>query len=127
MVFNLSARNMVSLTVDGSQRGIIVFGANDGKIHFRSTSTGKTRDVKVKGWDGLMGLDWSPDGKSLLVSWHNFEEDSALLKTTVDGRTSVLLKSSNPEIWAAIPSPDGRLLAIAEAGGPKNVWQIENF
>ena len=117
------------LSPDGSQRGIIVFGANDGKIHFRSTSTGKTRDVdvKVKGWDGLMGLDWSPDGKSLLVSWHNFEEDSALLKTTVDGRTSVLLKSSNPEIWAAIPSPDGRLLAIAEAGGPKNVWQIENF
>jgi len=75
----------------------------------------------------LMGLDWSPDGKSLLVSWHNFEEDSALLKVTLDGRTSVLLKSSNPEIWAAIPSPDGRLLAIAEAGGPKNVWQIENF
>jgi Tol biopolymer transport system component len=115
------------LSPDGSQRGIIVFGANDGKIHFRSTSTGKTRDVKVKGWDGLMGLDWSPDGKSLLVSWHNFEEDSALLKITLDGRTSVLLKSSNPEIWAAIPSPDGRLLAIAEAGGPKNVWQIENF
>jgi WD40 repeat protein len=115
------------LSPDGSQRGIIVFGANDGKIHFRPTSTGKTRDVKVKGWDGLMGLDWSPDGKSLLVSWHNFEEDSALLKVTLDGRTPVLLKSSNPEIWAAIPSPDGRLLAIAEAGGPKNVWQIENF
>jgi Tol biopolymer transport system component/DNA-binding winged helix-turn-helix (wHTH) protein len=115
------------LSPDGSQRGIIVFGANDGTIHFRSTSTGKTRDVKAKGWDGLMGLDWSPDGKSLLVSWHNFEEDSALLKVTLDGKTSVLLKSSNPEIWAAIPSPDGRLLAIAEAGGPKNVWQIENF
>jgi DNA-binding winged helix-turn-helix (wHTH) protein/Tol biopolymer transport system component len=115
------------LSPDGSQRGIIVFGANDGNIHFRSTSTGKTRDLKVKGWDGLMGLDWSPDGNSLLVSWHNFEEDSALLKVTLDGKTSVLLKSSNPEIWGAIPSPDGRLLAIAEAGGPKNVWQIENF
>jgi hypothetical protein len=22
---------------------------------------------------------------------------------------------------------NGRMLAIAEAGGPKNVWQIENF
>jgi len=115
------------LSPDGSQRAIIVFGANDGKIHFRSTSTGKTRDLLVKGWSGLMGLDWSADGRSLLVSWHDFEPDSALLNVTLDGRASVLLNSSNPEIWAAIPSPNGRLLAIAEAGGPKNVWQIENF
>src|SRR6266446_3010731 len=113
------------LSPDGSQRAIIVFGANDGKIHFRSTSTGKTRDLLVKGWSGLMGLDWSADGRSLLVSWHDFERDSALLNVTLDGRASVLLNSSNPEIWAAIPSPNGRLLAIAEAGGPKNVWQIE--
>jgi WD40 repeat protein len=115
------------LSPDGSHRAIIVFGAKDGKIHFRSTSTGKTRDLLVKGWSGLMGLDWSADGRSLLVSWHDFERDSALLNVTLDGRASVLLNSSNPEIWAAIPSPNGRLLAIAEAGGPKNVWQIENF
>jgi Tol biopolymer transport system component len=74
-----------------------------------------------------MGADWSPDGRSLLVSWHNFERDSALLDVSLDGRATVLLKSSNPEIWHAVPSPNGRMLAIAEAGGPKNVWQIENF
>ena len=74
-----------------------------------------------------MGLDWSSGGKSLFVSWHNFERDSALLNVALDGKASVLLKSSNPEIWAAIPSPNGHLLALAEAGGPKNVWQIENF
>jgi len=116
-----------SLSPDGSERAIVVFGANDGRIHFRSTSTGKTREVFVKGWNGLMGADWSPDGKSLLVSWHNFERDSALLNVSLDGRATVLLKSSNPEIWHAVPSPNGRMLAIAEAGGPKNVWQIENF
>jgi WD40 repeat protein len=116
-----------SLSPDGSERAIVVFGANDGRIHFRSASTGKTREVFVKGWNGLMGADWSPDGKSLLVSWHNFERDSALLNVSLDGKANVLLKSSNPEIWAAVPSPNGRMLAIAEAGGPKNVWQIENF
>jgi Tol biopolymer transport system component len=116
-----------SLSPDGSERAIVVFGANDGRIHFRSTSTAKTREVLVNGWNGLMGADWSPDGKSLLVSWHNFERDSALLNVSLNGRAAVLLKSSNPEIWAAIPSPNGRMLAIAEAGGPKNVWQIENF
>ena len=116
-----------SLSPDGSQRAIIVFGANDGRIHFRSTSTGETRDLAVKGWNGLMGLDWSADGRSLLVSWHNFERDSALLDVTLDGKASLLLKSTNPEIWGAIPSPDGRWVAVAEAGGPKNVWQVENF
>jgi Tol biopolymer transport system component len=116
-----------SLSPDGSERAIIVFGANDGKIHLRSTSTGKTRDVVVKGWNELMGAGWSADGKSLLVSWHNFERESALLKVTLDGKASALLRSSNPEVWGAMASPDGRLLAITEAGGPKNVWQIENF
>ncbi len=116
-----------SLSPDGSERAIIVFGPDVGKIQFRSTSTGKARDLVLKGWSGLMGIEWSPDGKRLLVSWHNFQRDSALLSVTLDGKASVLLNSDNSEIWHAIPSPDGRLLAIAEAGGPKNVWQIENF
>jgi hypothetical protein len=74
-----------------------------------------------------MGVGWSADGKSLLVSWHNSERESALLKVTLDGNASVLLSSGNPEVWGAIQSPDGRLLAITEAGGSKNVWQIEHF
>ena len=116
-----------SLSPDGSERAIVVFGANDGKIHLRSTSTGKTRVLVVTGWNELMGVGWSADGKSLLVSWHNVERESALLKVTLDGKASVLLSSGNPEVWGAMASPDGRLLAITEAGGPKNVWQIENF
>ena len=116
-----------SLSPDGSERAIILYGPSQDKIQFRSTSTGQTRDLVVKGWNGLTGIYWSADGKRLLVSWHNFERDSALLNVSLDGRATVLLKSSNPEIWHAIPSPNGRLLAIAEAGGPKNVWQIENF
>ena len=116
-----------SLSPDGSERAIIHYGPDQDTIHFRSTSTGKTHDLVVKGWSGLIGISWFPDGKRLLVSWHNFEQVSALLSVTLDGKATVLLKSSNPEIWHAVPSPNGRLLAIAEAGGPKNVWQIENF
>jgi Tol biopolymer transport system component/DNA-binding winged helix-turn-helix (wHTH) protein len=116
-----------SLSPDGSQRGMVAFDSfNQGKIQLRSTSTGETRELVVKGWNGLIGIDWSADGRSLLVSWHNHEWDSALLKVTLDGRASVLLRSSN-EILFAIPSPDGRSLAIAEASGTKNVWGIESF
>lgn len=116
-----------SLSPEGSQRAIIAFRANEGTIQFRPTSTGKTHDLIVKGWNGLVGVEWSADGKSLLVSCHNQHWESALLRVTLDGRASVLLHSSNSEIWAAVPSPDGRFLAIGEASGSHNVWQIENF
>ena len=66
------------------------------------------------------------DARCLAVQ-DNFERESALLNVTLDGKASLLFHSSNPELWAAIPSPNGRLVAIPEAGGPKNVWQIENF
>jgi Tol biopolymer transport system component/DNA-binding winged helix-turn-helix (wHTH) protein len=113
-----------SLSPDGLQRAIVTPN-NHGVIHLRSTSTWKSRDLVVKGWNDLKAIDWSADGKSLLVSWHNGDMDSALLKVALDGRVSVLLRSRN-NVWA-VPSPDGRLLAIGETTGTKNVWEIENF
>ena len=86
---------------------------------------GGDRQVSLEGY--ALAPKFTPDGKRLLVSWHNFELDSALLSVSLDGNAAVLLKSSNPEVWHAVPSPNGRMLAIAEAGGPKNVWQVENF
>ena len=115
-----------SLSPDGSQRAVIVLRPNQGTIQLRSTSTGKTRDLVVKGWSGLIGVDWSADGRSLLTTSHSHEGDSTLLNVTLDGRASVLLHSRN-EVFSAIPSPDGRSLAITEDSGAKNVWQIENF
>jgi len=116
-----------SLSPDGSERAIVEYRPNQGTIQLRSTATGKTRDLVVKGWNGLMGAGWSADGKSVLVSWHRSTQESAFLNVSLDGKASVLLRSSNPEIWGAVASPDGQWLAIAEAGGAKNVWQIEHF
>ena len=115
-----------SLSPDGSQRAVIACRPNEGMIRLRSTSTGEARDMVVNGWNELMDINWAADGRGLLISWQNQASGSALLKVTPDGRASILLRSSN-QIWHAIPSPDGRFLAIAEAGGTKNVWQIENF
>jgi len=113
-----------SLSPDGSQRAFVTVGGNRGTIQLRPTSSGKTRDVVVKGWNGLMHIDWSADGKSLLVG--NHEAESALLNVTLDGRASMLLHSSN-FIGYAVPSPDGRSLAILEVSPTKNVWQVQDF
>jgi DNA-binding winged helix-turn-helix (wHTH) protein/Tol biopolymer transport system component len=115
-----------SLSPDGSQRAIIPLVKNEGTIQFRSTSSDKARDLVAKGWNGLKSIDWSADGKSLLVGWHNAKKETALLKVTPDGKVSVLLRS-NSYIGYAIPSPDGRLLATSEDSPTKNVWEIKNF
>jgi hypothetical protein len=64
--------------------------------------------------------------KSLVVAGGNHERDSALLSVMLKGKVSVLLHSGD-HVLHAIPTPDGRSLAIAEAVGTGNVWQIENF
>ncbi len=104
----------LSLSPDGSQLAVIVHGPNQGTIQLRSTSTGKTRDLIVKGWSGLIGGVWSADGRSLFTTSHSHEGDSTLLH-------------SRNVVYSAIPSPNGRLLAITEASGTQNVWQVENF
>lgn len=103
------------------------FPAPKGTIRLRSTITGESHDVPVKGGYELGSLDWAPDGRSFFVAGRSHEGQSVLLRITLDGRASVLLRSDNSEILAAIPSPDGRFLAIPEARGSNNVWAIENF
>lgn len=115
-----------SLSPDGSQRAIVCPSLKE-TIRFRSTVTGKTRDVRVTGRNELGSIVWSPDGRGLLVAGKTAKGESALLRVTLDGKALVLLRSTTAEILGAIPSPDGRSLAIAEKSAYNNVWQIENF
>lgn len=115
-----------SLSPDGSQRALIPLGIEEGTIQLRPTGSGKTRTLVIKGCNELTNIDWSADGKSLLVGWHDAGKESALLKVTPDGKVLVLARS-NYYVGYAIPSPDGRFLATSEDTPTKNVWEIENF
>ena len=57
----------------------------------------------------------------------NHAGEATLLNVRLDGSASILIGGSNPRIGHAIPSPDGRLLAICETTGTSNVWLVENF
>lgn len=115
-----------SLSPDGSQRAIVCPSLKE-TIRFRSTLTGRTHDVRVTGRNELGSIVWTADGRGLLVAGRTPEGESALLKVTLGGKASVLLRSTTAEILGAIPSPDGRSVAIAEKSVYNNVWQIENF
>jgi hypothetical protein len=95
-------------------------------IQLRSTSTGESSELLVRGWSGFDSIDWSADGKSLRVKSLNHALETTLLNVMLDGSASVLLSGSNPRIVAAIPSPDGRFLAIREDSGTSNVGLVDN-
>src|SRR5262249_44936816 len=117
-----------SLSPDGSQRAIAPCAPGEAII-LRSTLTNETSKLVAKGWADLSGssIVWSADGKALLLSKTTVKGDSVLLNVKLDGSVSVLLRTSNLEILGAIPSPDGRALAIAGATTTRNVWQIDNL
>jgi hypothetical protein len=105
---------------------VVPYFKPDGVIRLRSALTGQTSKLGVQGWDELHSITWSADGKTLFAGWHH-RSDSALLRIALDGTVSVLIRSNNPQILGAVPSPDGRFLLIAETSTARNVWQIENF
>jgi hypothetical protein len=53
--------------------------------------------------------------------------EATLLNVKLDGTTSILMSGNNPRVRYAIPSPDGRFLAIREDTDASNVWLVNNF
>jgi hypothetical protein len=66
-----------SLSPDGLKRAIVCDG-DKGTIRLRSTVTGETRKLTIKGWNNLGSIEWSMDGRALFAVWYH-EHDTALL------------------------------------------------
>jgi len=96
-------------------------------IRLLSLSGGSDREIKVKGWPNLTGLDWSPDGKGLYCGSAS-PQGRTLLYVDLKGNARVLwqYKGAGGNIWG-VPSPDGRYLAIMGYVSNSNVWMVEGF
>ena len=104
-----------SLSPDGSQLAIILYRPDQGTIHPRSR----------KSWCGHCGL--SGGRNTLFVATMDSERKTALFNVKLDGSNYLLLKGDNDSIEWAIPSPDGKLLAINKYTGITNVWSLAHF
>jgi hypothetical protein len=104
---------------------------NEPEIHIRllSLSGGSVREISVKGWGKLTGLDWSPDGKGIYGGAVSAQGSGALLYVDLAGNVRVLWQRKldiNGRFWA-IPSPDGHYLAIGAQTRNSNAWMLEGF
>jgi hypothetical protein len=69
------------------------------------------REITVKGWPNITGLDWSPDGKRLYCGSVS-PQGSTLLYVDLKGDARVLWHYKGSGFIWGVPSPDGCYLAI---------------
>jgi Tol biopolymer transport system component/DNA-binding winged helix-turn-helix (wHTH) protein len=99
----------------------------DPSIRFFFLENGTEQKVALPAWAGLTSIDWAADGKRLWAGAYTNANTWAMLNIDLNGRVRPMLEEKNMVIGWAIPSPDGRRLAILKASGTSNVWMIEGF
>jgi Tol biopolymer transport system component len=96
-------------------------------IRLLSIADGKQQFIEVQAWAGIGSLDWSADGRSLWVSAYTTKDTWAMLNIDLSGTVTNVLEQKSVRLGWAIPSPDGRKLALLELNGTANVWMLEDF
>ncbi len=104
-------------------------------LHLSHSSAETTaKDITVKGWNNLQSINWAADGTGLFVS-STTNTGASVLRVDLAGNAHVLWEQKGnigPGVapcsapWA-LPSPDGRHLAIYEWNISSNMWLLENF
>ena len=86
------------------------------------------REVVVNDWPQLSNVDWSADGEGLFMPSTTSDSTPVLLLVDREGKARVIWEGQKYGLllWA-IPSPDGRYVALNLYVGETNVWMIENF
>jgi Tol biopolymer transport system component len=117
------------LSFDGSYLALAQCDLHEGRIQILPVAGGEVREVNVKGWNGLVRLFWAAEGRGLFVSAQPHHAYTALY-VDLEGRSQVLWQQRSPTAGLdgrAIPSPDGRYLAVSAFSTDNNVWLLENY
>jgi DNA-binding winged helix-turn-helix (wHTH) protein/Tol biopolymer transport system component len=115
------------LSPDGETFAVASLREPEMHVRLLSLSGGADREVSIKGWFSISNLDWSANGKGLYCGSRSPQGGTLLY---VDqGRAHALWQSNEIGTYelGAIPSPDGRYLAIFGTVSNSNVWMISGF
>jgi len=116
------------LSPDGTR--IAVLKRSEDRINILSLTGEPARQVTVKGWKSLQTVDWTADGKGLFVS-SALKGSSVLLYCDLHGKANVMWQQAGEQEGTldiyAIPSPDGRQVAMFGWILNSNMWMLEDF
>jgi serine/threonine protein kinase len=127
------------LSPDGTRMAVLKTSQN--RVHVLSFDGESPRDIAVKRGAPLQTVNWTSDGKALFASSAT-PEGSVLLRIDFQGNSQVVwqqkgsiapwggdvdLGMGGPSAPWAVPSPDGRHVAIYSWTLGANMWMMENF
>ena len=99
----------------------------EAEIQVMSLRGGSTRKIALKEWRSVRSIDWAADSKSIWTCASPREGEEVIVNVDLQGHVKLAVKEPSPYVGWAIPSQDGKRLAIWEASGASNVWMLENF
>jgi Tol biopolymer transport system component len=117
------------LSPDGSTYAFARGDQPEMHIRLLSLNGGSDREFTVNGWPTKASLDWSTDGKGLYIG-SDSSQGATLLYVDLKGNAHVVWQSREVGVGGyigALPSPDGRYLAIFGQARNSNAWMIEGF
>jgi serine/threonine protein kinase len=127
------------LSPDGKRMAVLKTSQN--RVHVLSFDGEAPLDIAVKSGAALQTVNWTSDGKGLFASSAT-PRGSVLLRIDLQGNSQVVwqqkgsiapwggdvdLGMGGPAAPWAVPSPDGRHLAIYSWTLSANMWMMENF
>jgi Tol biopolymer transport system component len=116
------------LSRDGLRLAFIQEDERENRIQIIPVAGGEPREVDVKGGNHIYGAIWAADGKGLVLGAYP-TAGTTLLYVDLEGRAVILWQQRLAFGWPlwAVPSPDGRHLALTRYSTEGNVWLLENF
>jgi WD40 repeat protein len=122
-----TANYPAALSPDGTTLAISKSGEPEIHIRLLSLSGSSDREITVKGWPNITGLNWSPDEKGFYVG-SSSPLGTALLYADLKGNAKVLWQAKGGMSFTfGVPSPDGLYLAIPSNAVNSNIWMLEGF
>ena len=118
-----------TLSPDGERMALAkkLRAQEEAEIQIMSLRGGSTRKIALKEWRSVRAIDWAADSKSIWTCASPREGEEVIINVDLQGHVKPAVKEPSPYIGWAIPSQDGKRLAIWEASGASNVWMLENF
>ena len=115
-----------SLSPDGTTLAIAKgkFDEEEPRIRLVSLKGAPDRWLNVHGWPGIRSVDWAADSKSLWAATSG-EKDNALLQIDMHGNARAVWRPQKVTAGWAIPSRDGKYLALHVDSSSANVWMLE--
>jgi hypothetical protein len=114
------------LSPDGTSIAAIAFGATDNRIRLLSLTGQPTREIVGKNWYGFRSVDWAADSKGLFVASNPAGSKQSLLYIDLWGNPHQIWASEHLGLGWAIPSRNGKYVAIPVPTIESNVWIVEN-